>query len=164
VFFSSDQPSLIEMKSSVTLRFKVCSESRYVFFTYCWVIVEPPWVEPPVAMLTTARAMPIGSTPLSVSKDSFSAAITAFRIDTGIWSIGTIWRFVEPPVATIWEPSAHSKTLFCAWAALFGSGVPTLAMPMPAPATMTEKKPRIVPPTSFQEGTKRFQPSLSARG
>lgn len=78
-----------------------------MFFTYCWVMVEPPWVEPPVAMLYTARPTPIGSTPLSVSNDSFSAAITASLIDRGMLEMGTICRFIEPPVATIWVPSAQ---------------------------------------------------------
>lgn len=107
MFFFSLTPSFIEMKSSVTLRLSVWSESRYVFFTYCWVIVEPPWVDPPLAMFHTARAIPIGSTPLSDSNDSFSAAITAFCIDRGILSMGTIWRFTDPPVATIWVSSAQ---------------------------------------------------------
>ena len=31
--------------------------------TYCWVRVEAPW-EPPLALETTARMMPAGSTPL----------------------------------------------------------------------------------------------------
>ncbi len=64
--------------------------------TYCWVMVEAPWVWPPFAMLTTARSMPLGSMPLSVRKVSFSAAMTAF------WRLGemsvssTICRLVSP--------------------------------------------------------------------
>ena len=36
------------------------------FFTYCWVIVEPPCVEPPVTLLHAARTMPVKEMPGSV--------------------------------------------------------------------------------------------------
>ncbi len=99
----STPPTFTEISSSVNLRLSVCSWLRYVFLTYCWVMVEPLWVLPPIAMLNAARAMPIGSTPLSSQKVAFSAATTAFCIDSGISSMSTIWRFLSPPPAmTIW--------------------------------------------------------------
>ena len=54
--------------------------------TYCWVIVEAPWVALPWALLKAARRMPRGSMPRSVQKDLFSAATTASLMDAGIWS------------------------------------------------------------------------------
>ncbi len=66
VSFGSSAPTLIETKISLTLREMVCDWSFSIaFFTYCWVMVEPPCVSPPLAMLNTARAMPLGSMPLS---------------------------------------------------------------------------------------------------
>lgn len=62
---SSLAPTFMEISSSLALRVRVCDWSRKVFFTYCWVIVDPDWVSPPSAILPTARMMPIGSTPLS---------------------------------------------------------------------------------------------------
>ena len=91
-----DQPTLIAMNSSLNLRSRVCCWLSMAFFTYCWVMVEPPWVEPPFAMLNTARAMPIGSTPESVRNDAFSAAMAAFCIERGISLIVTFCRFVSP--------------------------------------------------------------------
>ena len=83
--FGTEAPTLTETNSSLNLREIVCDwSSSIAFFTYCWVIVEPPWVWPPFAMLTKARAMPIGSTPLSDSKVLFSADMTAKRISLGI--------------------------------------------------------------------------------
>lgn len=64
---STVAPTLMEMKISLNLRVTVWDwSSRRAFLTYCWVMVEPPWVLPPLAMLNTARAMPLGSMPLSV--------------------------------------------------------------------------------------------------
>ncbi len=101
-------PTLMEISSSVALRWSVCSWFRYVFFTNCWVMVDPLCVSPPCAIFRTARAMPIGSTPESVSNEAFSAAITAFCIDWGICESGTICRLSSPPPATtIVLPSAQ---------------------------------------------------------
>jgi hypothetical protein len=59
--------TFIEMKSSLNLRVTVCDwSSRRAFLTYCWVMVEPPCVSPPLAMLNSARAIPMGSMPESV--------------------------------------------------------------------------------------------------
>ena len=101
-------PTLTETISSLNLRLNVCdwSPSR-AFFTYCWVIVEPPWVCPPLAMLTRARPIPIGSTPESVLNVLFSAEITAFCMSSGICEIGIICRLISPPVAAICVPSAQ---------------------------------------------------------
>jgi len=54
--------------------------------TYCWVIVEAPWVSSPEALLKKARAMPLGSRPESLQKDWFSAATTASLMESGISS------------------------------------------------------------------------------
>ena len=61
--------------------------------TYCWVIVEAPWVELPRALLNAARMMPLGSMPLSVQKVRFSAATTASWRFWGISSSGIDSRF-----------------------------------------------------------------------
>ena len=54
-------------KSSWNFRAKVWLEfCRIAFFTYCWVIVDPPWVEPPVRLLYVARTMPVKEIPGSV--------------------------------------------------------------------------------------------------
>ncbi len=105
---SMSVPTRMEMNSSLNLRLSVCdwSPSR-AFFTYCWVMVEPPWVWPPFAMFTRARPMPMGSMPESVSKLLFSAEITAFCMACGISPIPTIWRLISPPVAAICVPSAQ---------------------------------------------------------
>ena len=58
--------SLIARKSSWNLRLNVWSAVRKAFFTYCWVIVEPPWVEPPVTLFQAARMMPVKLMPGSV--------------------------------------------------------------------------------------------------
>ena len=43
--FSTEVPTLTEMNSSLTFRVRVCDwSSSMAFFTYCWVMVEPPWV------------------------------------------------------------------------------------------------------------------------
>ncbi len=57
--------SLSAMKNSFTLRLRVWSCERYVFFTNCWVMVEPPWASWPLAMFTAARAIPESETPES---------------------------------------------------------------------------------------------------
>ena len=58
-----------------------------VFFTYCWVMVEPLCVSPPWAIFTTARAIPSGRR-RSRSRTSCSPPRpTAFCIDVGIWSM-----------------------------------------------------------------------------
>ena len=56
--------------------------------TYCWVIVDAPWVALPWALLKAARRMPRGSMPLSVQNVWFSAATTASFIVCGISSSG----------------------------------------------------------------------------
>jgi hypothetical protein len=56
----------MERKSSLNLRLNVWSELRNAFFTYCWVIVEPPWVEPPVRLFHAARTMPVKEMPGSL--------------------------------------------------------------------------------------------------
>ena len=51
--------------ASLTLRLMAFSvESSKAFFTYCWVMVEPPWdTEPPLTFWKKARAMPMGLMP-----------------------------------------------------------------------------------------------------
>lgn len=63
---STSAPTLMDTKISLNFREIVCDWSfSMAFLTYCWVIVDPPCVWPPLAMLNTARAMPLGSMPLS---------------------------------------------------------------------------------------------------
>ena len=57
--------------------------------TYCWVIVDPPWVGPPVSATPTARAIPEGETPLFWKKVRSSAASSACWTYTGISVSGT---------------------------------------------------------------------------
>jgi hypothetical protein len=49
--------------SSWNLRLNVWSDVRKAFLTYCWVIVEPPWVEPPVTLFQAARRIPVKEIP-----------------------------------------------------------------------------------------------------
>ena len=51
------------MNASLALRVYVWSEVRKAFFTYCWVIVDPPCVAPPVRFDQKARRIPVGETP-----------------------------------------------------------------------------------------------------
>ena len=53
------------MKNSSTFRVKVVSErSRNTLPTYCWVMVEPPWLIPPAAtLLRAARRIALRSAP-----------------------------------------------------------------------------------------------------
>jgi hypothetical protein len=98
----SSRPTLMETSSSLNFRDIVCDWSFSIaFFTYCWVMVEPPCVSPPLAMLKSARPIPTGSMPLSVSNFLFSADMTAYRISLGICSYLMFWRLVSPPVDTI---------------------------------------------------------------
>ena len=62
--------SFMEIMISLILRLSVWSCDRYAFFTYCWVIVEPPWVPPlPNRSFSAERATPVKDTPGSVQKE-----------------------------------------------------------------------------------------------
>ena len=74
--------------------------------TYCWVIVDAPWVELPEALLNAARRMPLGSMPLSVQKVRFSAATTASCRFCGISSSEIDSRFWVAKLPTSVLPSA----------------------------------------------------------
>jgi hypothetical protein len=53
------------MTASRSLRLTVFLESSSTFFTYCWVIVDPPsTIAPASALLRMARATARRSTPL----------------------------------------------------------------------------------------------------
>ena len=52
------------MKNSLIFRDTLRSLPTREFFTYCWVIVDPPWVSPPLMFFHTARARPMTETPL----------------------------------------------------------------------------------------------------
>jgi hypothetical protein len=58
--------SLTVTNSSLNFRENVRSPLVNWFFTYCWVIVEPPCRSPPLTLLSAARAMPVGEMPGSV--------------------------------------------------------------------------------------------------
>ena len=92
-FLSVCRLSLVAMKSSENFREKVRSWVRYMTFTYCWVIVEPPCSCSPRAMLNAARAIPDGEMPGLVQKVRSSAAITASWTVFGIFASGTEMRF-----------------------------------------------------------------------
>jgi hypothetical protein len=102
-------PTFTDSSSSRALRVSVCSCERKVFFTYCWVMVEPDCTSPPRAMFTTARPMPIGSMPASSQNVAFSAETTASWQAQGMSVSSTFCRFrpSSPPEVTIWVPSAQ---------------------------------------------------------
>ena len=63
------------------------------FFTYCWVMVEPPpAVVSPVIWPSAARAKPEGENPELVQKSRSSAAKTASWTSTGTDSKATCSR------------------------------------------------------------------------
>ena len=73
--------------ASRIFRTKLRSFVRYVFFTYCWVIVEPPWrISRLLMSAQAARTIPSGSIPLWVKKSRSSVATTASISTWGIWS------------------------------------------------------------------------------
>jgi len=74
--------------------------------TYCWVIVDAPWVELPEALLKSARTIPLGSMPRSLQNVRFSAATTASCTVCGIWSSGIDTRFWVTKLPTSALPSA----------------------------------------------------------
>src|SRR2546430_2431438 len=104
-FLSCDRLSLVAMKSSESFREKVRSWVRYMTFTYCWVIVEPPCNCWPRAMLYAARAMLDGEMPGLVQKVRSSAAMTASWTVFGIWANGTDRRFCSENVPSTCLPS-----------------------------------------------------------
>ena len=68
---------------SRNLRLTVTSVSPVMFRTSCWVMVEPPWVLPPVALESMARAVPYQSTPLCSQKRWSSMATMALTRQSG---------------------------------------------------------------------------------
>ena len=76
-------PSFTAMKISLNLRVKVRSCVKYAFFTYCWVIVDPPCTSPPARSTHIARRMPVGEMPGSDVKLRSSADRTAFCTTRG---------------------------------------------------------------------------------
>ena len=67
-----------------------------MFFTTCWVIVEPPRVDVPVSLPRMALAVLFQSTPWWLSKRSSSMEMSAFRTCLGMSSILTSVRFSTP--------------------------------------------------------------------
>ncbi len=60
----------MEIMISSILRANDWSWDRNAFFTYCWVIVEPPCFPPlPNRSLSAARATPVNETPGSVRNE-----------------------------------------------------------------------------------------------
>jgi hypothetical protein len=64
--FEYCRSSLIVTNSSRNFRLNVRSPPVKTFFTYCWVIVEPPCRSPPRTLFQAARVMPFGEMPGSV--------------------------------------------------------------------------------------------------
>jgi hypothetical protein len=82
--------SLTATTASLSFRIRERSLPTIWFFTYCCVIVDPPWVTPLWRMSAqVARAMPIGSTPRCSRKLRSSAAMTAAWVIAGTCSILT---------------------------------------------------------------------------
>ena len=71
------------------------SLSSVRFLMSCWVMVEPPWMSPPVNILNTAWAVRHQSTPLCFRKRRSSMAIAAFFRSSGISSYSTHWELME---------------------------------------------------------------------
>ena len=70
------------------------------------MIVDAPWVEFPEALLKAARRMPLGSMPLSVQNERFSAATTASCRVCGISVSGIDSRFCVAKLPISALPSA----------------------------------------------------------
>ncbi len=85
--------SFVAMNSSWSFRETVRSWVRYMTFTYCWVIVDPPCNCSPCEMFHAARTIPDGEIPGLVQKVRSSAAITESWTCLGICDIGTVCRF-----------------------------------------------------------------------
>jgi hypothetical protein len=65
----------------------VTSLVRYTFFTYCWVMVEPPCATVSLRrFVQSARLMPTGSMPSWRKKSLSSADSRACTKMAGIWS------------------------------------------------------------------------------
>ena len=73
---------------------------------YCWLIVDAPWVWPPVMLFFAARSTLVKSTPLLVQNERSSAATMACRTASFISSYGRIVRFSVPSFAIGVFPSA----------------------------------------------------------
>ena len=80
--------------ASSSLRCSVFSGDSRAVFTYCWVMVEPPWpASPSSAFELAARATARGSTPRWDQNRESSIATTAVRVMLGICSKGMLVRF-----------------------------------------------------------------------
>ncbi len=100
------------MKISSILRLPVfSSRSKNTLPTYCWVIVDPPWLMPPALTLErAARRMAFRSTPEWSQNRSSSIAITAFWTSTGMSSSAMSVRFCSPRSSVIRFPlRSHTR-------------------------------------------------------
>ncbi len=106
------------MTASCTLRWTVFSGSSSTFFTYCWVIVDPPSrTSPASALRRRARATARRSTPLWAKKRESSMASTA-AVRTGATSAsGTSSRSCSACRVVISEPSEANTLVVSACAA-----------------------------------------------
>ena len=87
--------------SSFSFRLIDWSWVRNAFLTYCWVMVEPPCVEPPCTLFSRALVMPTGENPVWLVKSLSSAAMTASRACSGTCSRGIEVRVMSPTWAII---------------------------------------------------------------
>ena len=67
-----------------------------MFFSTCWVRVEPPMLASPWKMFRTALPVRSQSTPWCWKKRSSSMATVACQRYSGIWSKSTSTRFSGP--------------------------------------------------------------------
>ena len=89
--------SFTEITASLSFRQMDRSRPTYVFFTYCWVMVEPPCTALRLRMSAhVARASPMGSTPEWRKKLRSSVSTTARRTTGGTSSRRTRVRLPVP--------------------------------------------------------------------
>ena len=92
--------------ASRTLREYVTPFRSAAMRAYCWLIVDAPWVRPPVRLFRAARSTLVKSTPLFVQNVRSSAATIDCRTASFISSYRRIVRFWLPSVAIGVRPSA----------------------------------------------------------
>ncbi len=105
------------MTASRILRWTVFFGSSSTFFTYCWVIVDPPSLTwPASALRRNARAMARRSTPLWEKKRESSMASTAALRAGAISDSATCSRSCSAWRVVMSDPSAANTLVVSAWA------------------------------------------------
>src|SRR5664280_1393956 len=107
-----------------------------MFFTYCSVIVDPPWTGRPWRFASNARAMPRGSTPLLEKKVRSSDDTSTFSTIGATWLSFTGTRFSEVNVAST-EPSTASIVEYWGSGGMTSGGSPLTSATRFAAPTIT---------------------------